>query len=121
MAKGYLHVDGTGALRLPIVRSLGDLDLNAAGRLNLLVQYVLHNLSDADWVLAEPAVDIAELLIGTLAPQFGYSTTSSDYANRYRNPVLSYLSAERLLMLYGAGGLAAVRSELQRLHAHGVI
>lgn len=121
VAKGYLRVDGTGALRLPIVRSLGDLDLNAAGRLNLLVEYVLHNLSDADWVLAEPAVDISELLIGTLAPQFGYSTTSSDYANRYRNPVLSYLSAERLLMLYGAGGLAAVRGELQRLHAHGVI
>src|SRR4051812_35865112 len=61
VARGYLRVDGEGQLRLPAVRALGSIDLNAAGRTNLLVEYVLHNLSDADWVLAEPAIDIAEL------------------------------------------------------------
>jgi hypothetical protein len=124
VAKGYLRTDGTGALRLAAVRALsgnGAIDLNAIGRTNLLVEYVLHNLSDGDWILAEPAVDIAELVLANLAPQFGYSSTSSDYTNRFRNPVLSYLSAERILMLYSNGGLSAVKGELTRLHNKGVL
>jgi hypothetical protein len=121
VARGYLRVDGNGQLRLPVVRALGSLDLNAAGRTNLLVEYVLHNLSDADWILAEPAIDLAELFLRTLAPEFGVDPASADYLNRFRNPALSYLSAERLLMLYGSGGLPAVRSELLRLRAHGIL
>jgi hypothetical protein len=121
VAKGYLRVDASGELRLPIVRALGSLDLNAAGRTNLLVEYVLHNLSDADWILAEPAVDLAELFLHTLAPDFGIDPSSADYLNRFRNPVLTYESAERLLMLYGNGGIGAVRAELARLRAHGII
>jgi hypothetical protein len=122
VAHGYLRVDGNGQLRLPIVRQLGGgIDLNAAGRTNLLVEYVLHNLSDADWILAEPAVDMAELLLQTLAPELGVDPNGADYTNRFRNPALSYLSAERLVMLYGNGGLAAVRAELGRLRARGII
>jgi hypothetical protein len=121
VAKGYLRVDGQGQLRLPVVRALGGIDLNAAGRTNLLVEYVLHNLSDADWILAEPAIDMAELLLQTLASEFGYDPTGADYLNRFRNPALSYLSAERLLMLYGNNGIAAVRAELQRLHVRGIL
>jgi hypothetical protein len=121
VAHGYLRVDGTGQLRLPVVRALGSLDLNAAGRTNLLVEYVLHNLSDADWILAEPAIDLAELFLRTLAPDFGVDPNGADYLNRYRNVVLSYESAERLLMLYGNGGITAVKSELLRLRTHGII
>jgi hypothetical protein len=121
VARGYLRVDGSGQLRLPTVRALGDTDLNAAGETNLLVEYVLHNLSDADWILAEPAVEIAELLLRTLASEFGYDPSGGEYLNRFRNPALTYLSAERLLILYGNGGVAAVRSELARLHARGIL
>src|SRR5256885_7656258 len=108
VASGYLRVDGEGQHRLPAVRALGSIDLNAAGRTNLLVEYVLHNLSDADWILAEPAIDIAELLLRTLAPEFGYDAANGNYLNRFRNPALTFLSAERLLMLYGSGGVPAV-------------
>jgi hypothetical protein len=122
VAKGYLRVDSTGAFRLPGVRDLGSIDLNAAGRTNFLVEYVLHNLSDADWILTEPSVDLAELLLQNLASGFGYgSVSASDYNNRYRNPALSYLSAERIVMLYGNGGLAAVRAEVQKLRARGIL
>jgi hypothetical protein len=76
----------------------------------------------ADLSPAEPAVDIAELLLRTLAPEFGYDPASvGDYNNHYRNPALSYLSAERILMLYGNNGLPAVRAELRRLHVRGVL
>jgi hypothetical protein len=122
VAAGYLRVDAQGAFRLPAVRSLGAIDLNGAGRTNFLVEYTLHNLSDADWILAEPSVDLAELLLGNLASAFGYaSATTNDYNNRYRNPALSYLSAERIVMLYGNGGVAAVRAELQKLRTAGVL
>ena len=121
VARGYLRVDATGALRLPAVRALGEIDLNAAGRTNFLVEYVLHNLSDADWILAEPAVDLAELVLRTLAPGFGVNPSASDYTDKFRNPALSYLSAERLVMLYSNGGLAAVRAELQRLRARNIL
>jgi hypothetical protein len=122
VAQGYLRLDATGKLRLPAVRGLGSVDLNAAGQTNLLVEYVHHHLSDADWILAEPAVATAELLLKKLAPELGYDTaTASDYTTKYRNPALSYLSAERILMIYGHGGLPAVRAELKRLKSHGVI
>jgi hypothetical protein len=121
VAKGYLRVDGSGKLRLAAVRALGDIDLNATGRTNFLVEYTLHNLSDADWVLAEPSVDLAELLLRTLAPELGVNPAAADYTDRFRNPVLSYESAERIVMLYGNGGVAAVRAELRRLRARGII
>jgi hypothetical protein len=122
VAKGYLRVDAQGKRRFPIVRALGSIDLNAAGKTNLLVEYTLHNLSDADWILAEPAVETAELFLKTLAADFGYDPSNiADYNTRYRNPALSYLSAERLLMLYGTSGLPAVRAEVQKLRARGIL
>lgn len=121
VARGYLRVDGKGRLRLPALRALGEIDLNAAGQPNLLVEYGLHNLSDADFVLSGPALATAELLLRTLAPELGHDPAAADYVVAFRNPALSYLSAERLLMLYGNGGLAAVRAELQRLHTRGIL
>jgi hypothetical protein len=41
------------------------------------------------------------------------------YNTQFRNVALSHLSAERLLILYTGGGLAAVKAELQDLrHKH---
>jgi hypothetical protein len=124
VAKGYLRVDGAGHLRLPAVQRLGDLDLNAAvpSQVNAPAEYELHNLSDADFTLTGPAVAVAQLVLAKLAPDFGFDPTdAARYNTKYRNPALSNLSAERLYILYTSGGLDAVRAQLQKLRARGII
>lgn len=119
---GYLAKDPAGALRLPALGQLGDVDLNAAKQTNVRVEYVLHNLSDADFPFSIPAVDTVATLLARLAPEFGYDAADTTaYNTRFRNPALSYLSGERLLVLYGGKGLGAVREELTRLRKMGVI
>jgi hypothetical protein len=124
LAQGYLSVDTQGNLRLPPLRQLGSLNLNAAtpSQTNLLVEYALHNLSDADFTFTGPAVSEVQVLLQTLAPQFGYDPNATAlYNNHFRNPVLSYLSGERLLILYGNGGLDRVKSEVNKLRQQGII
>ena len=120
---GYLSSDTTGKLRLPPLGRLADVNLNTAGQTNLRVEYTLHNLSDADFTFSGPAVASAvSVLLTTLAPEFGYSAAdTTTFNNRFRNPTLSYLTAERIQVLYGSKGLDAVRQELKRLHQLGVI
>lgn len=89
---------------------------------NLLVEYELHNLSDADFNFSAPAVAQAQLLLATLAPKFGYDPNQrAVYNTKYRNPVLSYFSAERLQIIYANAGLDAVAAEIGRLKAMGII
>jgi hypothetical protein len=124
VAKGYLRVDGAGHLRLPAVQRLGEVDLNAATptQVNAPVEYQLHNLSDADFTQTGPAVSVAQILLATLAPTFGFNPSdTARYNNGYRNPALSHLSAERLYILYTSGGLDAVRAQLSKLRAKGII
>jgi hypothetical protein len=119
---GYLAADAGGKLRLPPLGQLGSTDLLAKGQSNLRVEYVLHNLSDADYTFSGPAVASAAVLLAQLAPEFGYDPAdASTFNNRFRNPALSYLSGERLLVLYGGSGIDAVRQELKRLRQRGVI
>src|SRR5450631_162347 len=124
VAKGYLRVDGAGRLRLPAVQRLGEVDLNAATptQVNAPVEYQLHNLSDADFTQTGPAVSVAQILLATLATAFGFDPSdTARYNKSYRNPALSHLSAERLYILYTSGGLAAVRAQLARLRANGIL
>ena len=124
MAKGYLRKDAAGNPRLPALQHLGDIDLNAASpsQVNAPAEYQLHNLSDADFTQTGPSVAVAQLVLANLAPAFGFDPAdAARYNTKYRNPVLSHLSAERIYILYTAGGLNAVRSELHRLRNHGVI
>ncbi len=123
VAKGYLTLDSQNHYRLPPLRGLGTgLDLNAHGQTNLRVEYALHNLSDADFIFSIPAVSSAQVLLATLATEFGYNPADTpNYNNKYRNVVLANLSAVRLLMIYGDQGLDAVRVELKRLQAKGTI
>jgi hypothetical protein len=59
VAAGYLYVDAVGNLRLPPLRQLGNnVNLNTAGQTNVLAEYTLHNLSDADFTYSGPAVNI---------------------------------------------------------------
>jgi hypothetical protein len=124
VARHYLHEDAAHHLRLAAVERLGDVDLNAAvpSQANAAVEYQLHNLSDADYVQTTSALDVAQLLLAQLAPDFGFDRTEvARYNLKYRNPVLSHTSAERLYLLYTSGGIEAVRSQLAKLKAKGLI
>jgi hypothetical protein len=119
---GYLVLDVQGHLRLPALRKLGDVDLLGSGQMNLLAEYTLHNLSDADFTYSGPAISEAQVILQTLAPRYGYDpTNASVYNNKYRNPALSFLTGERLLILYSGRGLAGVQTELDKLRAAGVL
>lgn len=78
----------------------------------------IHNLSDADFVASIPAMNIAESILKQLAPEFGFDPAdAARYNNRFRNRVLSKLTAERLLMIYTNSGLEGVRTEIKRTSA----
>ena len=122
--KGYLYTDKSGRLRLPPLRKLGSVDLTAAtpSQTNLLVEYTLHNLSDADYTYSIPGVTSVQVLLQALAPRFGYDPAkTADYNNHYRNPVLSFLTAERLMILYSEEGLDGVSREVKKLRDAGII
>ncbi len=122
VAEGYLYVDGSGNLRLPALRQLGNtVNLNAAGQTNVLAEYTLHNLSDADFTYSGPAVDIDNVILQALAPQFGYDPAAPGYLLKFRNPVLSFFTAERLLILYSEKGIGGVKQEVQKLRAEGIL
>jgi hypothetical protein len=115
---GYLVKDAQGSYHLPPLRKLADgFDLVGSGRTNLLAEYTIHNLSDGDFTFSIPAADDAGALIAKLAPNFGFSPTDANYNTNFRNPVFANISQERILILYGNGGLAAVRAELDALRA----
>jgi hypothetical protein len=115
-------IDVAGNYRLPALRALGEVDLADQGQTNVLAEYTLHNLSDADFTYSGPAVTAAQTILQTLASRYGYDpANASVYNNRYRNPALSFLTAEHILMLYSSQGLAGVRSELDRLRRDHII
>ena len=120
IAYGYLIKDSSGNYRLPALRSTGEVNLVAAGQTNILTEYQLHNLSDADFTFSGPAVAADQLVLAQLAPAFGYDPTSvSVYNQKFRNVVLSNLSAERLYTVYQAAGLDGVKVEIQKLRDNG--
>lgn len=107
---------------MPPLRQLGDVDLLAAGQTNLLAEYTIHNLSDSDNIYSAPAVAEVQVLLARIAPRFGFDPADpARYNNRFRNVVLSHLTAERLLVLYSAGGLDAVEDEALALRRAGVL
>jgi len=124
VARGYVHHDATGAPRLPAVRALGSIDLNGAAGSppNLLVEYTTHNLSDADFTFTGPAVAEAQVLLAKIAPKFGYDPAdAARYNTKFRNPALSFLTGERLTILYSNGGIQAVEAEVNKLRKRGVL
>ena len=116
-AQGVLQKDSKGNPRLAAVRKLGDIDLTSADDPveNTLIEYVLHNLSDADYVFTGPAAKTVKNVLAKLAPEYGYSDKDSDYLFKFRHTALTFLSAERLHVAYSNGGLNAVRAELNKL------
>jgi hypothetical protein len=120
--QGYLTLDSQGNYRLPAVRDLGQVDLIAAGSMNVLPEYVMHFLSDQDWVFAEPAIGNASILLAKLAPEFGYDPAdTANYNNHFRNVVLSNFTAERLYIQYDKDGIGPVRAAIKQLREKGLL
>ena len=88
----------------------------------MLYEYVLHNLSDADYTYTGTASVQADLFLRILAPKFGYDPASAArYNTEFRNPVLSNLAAERVYMLYATGGISRVEAEIGKLKQAGLV
>jgi len=88
----------------------------------VLAEYTIHNLSDADFTYSMAAVTEVQVLLAHVAPRFDYDPADvTRYNTKFRNVVLSRLSAERLLILYSSGGLDAITDELRALHRRGII
>ena len=124
VAAGYLTKDAKGNFRLPALRQLGNnVDLIADGQTNVLAEYTLHNLSDADFTYSAPAIDADNFLLLELAPEFGYTASLSDanYLIKFRNTGLSFFTAERLLIVYSEKGIDGVRKEVQKLRDRDII
>jgi len=122
--KGYLSVDTTGHRRLPALRGLDGADLldSVQGPATLLVEYSLHNLSDAGSSFSSPALRSAERILRQLAPSFGIDPKDlGTYNNRFRNPILSFLTAERLWIIYSEKGLTGAKAELEKLRQKKII
>jgi hypothetical protein len=116
VARGYLVKDGAGHFRLPPTRETDGIDFLAANQGNLLAETSIHNLSDADYIFAGPAVTAALAILAKLAHDYGFDPAEpAKYNNGFRNPVLSFLSAERILLRYNADGLTGVRRDLDAL------
>jgi hypothetical protein len=120
--KGYLIKDSANNYRLPALRMLGDVDLLAAGQGNVLAEYTLHNLSDADFTFSGPAVAGVQVVLAKLAPSFGFDPTDiTRYNTQFRNPVFSFFTAEHLYIVYSKLGEDGVRSEIQKLVDQGLL
>ena len=122
VAEGYLIVDQLGHFRLPALRPLdNDVDLVTTGQSNVLAEYTLHNLSDADFTYSGPAAIAVNTILQSLAPDFGVSPADLGYLLNFRNPVFSFLTAERLMNIYSEKGSDGVRVEVQKVREAGAI
>jgi len=85
VAAGFLHRDTTGNLRLPPLRHLGDVNLESATppQLDFLPEYVIHNLSDADFIFTGPVVTESETILRTLAPRYGATYPAHSSTRRW--------------------------------------
>jgi hypothetical protein len=121
---GYLIKDPQGRQRLPPLRRLADLPIQQTlpDEPNLLVEYALHNLSDADHTFTGSPLSVVQIVLKIVARRFGYDPADAAvYNTRFRNVVLAHLSAERLQILYVDGGVDAVVAEIERLRQAGII
>jgi hypothetical protein len=124
VAKGYLGRDRSGQLRLATMREMRSVAMQSMlpNEPSLLVEYVLHNLSDADFTFTGPAATEAGVLLKSLASRFGHDPNDAAAFNTgFRNPVLAHLSAERLQIIYASKGLEAVAAEIEKLKRAGLL
>ena len=118
VAKGYLSQDADKSYHLPPLPNSATfkLDDGKTEVTRFRIEYMIINLSDADYVFSEPSLHTVDLVLKMLAPDFGFDPADqARYNNGFRNPVLTMLSGERLFMLYTSEGVSAVRQQVQKL------
>jgi hypothetical protein len=121
VAKGYLIKGADGHDRLAPVKKLGP-EVLVPAQGYVVAEYTLHHVSDADYPFSGPAVVNTDLLLKALAPKFGVDAADKAAFNlKFRNPILAWLSGERLQMIYAAGGVDAVAAEIAKLRSAGTI
>ncbi len=124
VAKGYLSKDKLGRLRLAEMRQMKTVAMQEIlpNQPHVLVEYVLHNISDSDYTYTGPAVAEAQVVLKVLASKFGYDPNNATvYNTKYRNAVMAHLSAERIQIIYANKGLDAVEAEIAKLKKMGLI
>ena len=112
VAGKYLVKRADGKYGLPVLRGFGESPL--------LIEYVLHHLSDADFPMSIPAVKTVDKVLREIAPRFGFDAgDTATFNNKFRNPVLSNLTAERLFGVYSYAGTEGVVSQVRKLRQTG--
>jgi hypothetical protein len=125
VAEGYLVKLADGTYRLPPLRRLGEIPMPASSG-NFLPEYVIHNLSDADYTFTGPSMTAVLEVLKALAPRYGFAVPGptddpTHYNWGYRNRLLAHTASERLFFLYANGGVEAVQKELDGLRKIGAI
>jgi hypothetical protein len=121
VARGYLHIDGDKKLRLAEIRGNSGL-ANSLKEASMMAEDTIHNLSDANFNLALPAITEVNSGLRVLAPKFGYSADdTATYNNSFRNPVMSDLTAERLFIVMTNDGLPGLEREVRMLVSAGLL
>jgi len=121
VARGYLRLDAAKKLRLTALRHTGDIDADETEP-DLLAEYAIHNLSDANFTIALPAIASVNSALRAIAPKFGYSADDvATFNNSFRNPVMSALTAERLFLVITNEGLPGLEREVNVLVRAGIV
>ena len=121
VAGGYLRIDADRKLRLAEVRSIASIDGDPKEP-SMIAEDAIHNLSDANFNLALPAIAKVNSGLRALAPKFGYSPNdAATYNNSFRNPVMSYLTAERLFFVMTNEGMPGLEREVRKLLSAGLL
>jgi hypothetical protein len=124
VANGYLYRNTSGRLRLPALAATGSFNLRTASNPSppFLSEFTIHNLFDSNYNLSIPAAVDLGMILEELAPEFGVNPADrASFNNSFRNPALSYLSAERLIFIYARQGLGGIRAQVKQLRAVGLI
>ena len=121
VASGYLRIDADRKLRLAEVRNSAS-PIGDPKEPGMMAEDAIHNLSDANFTIALPAIAHVDWGLRALAPKFGYSADdAATYNNSFRNPVMSYLTAERLFLVLTNDGMPGLEGEVRKLVSAGLL
>ena len=121
VARGYLRLDTSKHLRLAAVRHTGDIGGEEKSA-DMIPEDAIHNLSDANFTIAQPSITSVNSALRVIAPKFGYDPNDSgSFNNSFRNPVMSALTAERLFFILTNEGMLGLEREVRALVQSGLL
>jgi hypothetical protein len=120
VARGYLRLDADKKLRLAAVRHSGDIvgDDKSA---DMIVEDIIHNLSDANFTLALPAIGKVDAGLRARAEVRLLRRRPRDVQQFVSQSGDSSMTAERLFIVMTNEGLPGLEREVQRLVSAGLV